>query len=227
MASGYRGSVVGSLGWLFEAGTVAGLGEAQLLERFLARGDEAAFEAILQRHGPMVLGVCRRVLDDPHDVADAFQATFLILVKKARSIRDRNALGTWLYGVARRVAVRAKVNARRRHARERTGVGAEGLDVDINPERSRSDRLEMQELRSTIDDELERLPARYRAPVILCDLEGRTHEQAAAQLGCPVGTVKSRLARGRERLRSRLGRRGGAPSAALLAAGLAAAAAHA
>ncbi len=133
MASGYRGSVVGSLGRLFEAGTVAGLSEAQLLERFLAQGDEAAFEAILQRHGPMVLGVCRRVLDDPHDIADAFQATFLILVKKARSIRDRDALGTWLYGVARRVAVRAKVNARRRHTRERTGIGAEGLDVDAGP----------------------------------------------------------------------------------------------
>ncbi len=123
MASGYRGSIVGTLGRLFEAGTFAGLGDAQLLERFLARGDEAAFEAILQRHGPMVLGVCHRVLDDPHDVADAFQATFLVLVKKARSIRDREALATWLYGVARRVAVRARVGARRRLARERTGVG--------------------------------------------------------------------------------------------------------
>jgi zinc protease len=223
MASGYRGSVVGSLGRLFEAGTVAGLGEAQLLERFLARGDEAAFEAILQRHGPMVLGVCRRVLDDPHDIADAFQATFLVLVKKARSIRDRDALGTWLYGVARRIAVRARVNARRRRTRERSG--AEGLDVDA--ERPRADRLEAQELRSMIDDELDRLPARYRAPVILCDLEGQTHEQAAAQLGCPVGTVKSRLSRGREQLRSRLVRRGVAPSAGLLAATLAAESAHA
>ena len=223
MASGYRGSVVGSLGRLFESGTVAGLGEAQLLERFLARGDEAAFEVILQRHGPMVLGVCRRVLGDPNDVADAFQATFLVLVKRARAIRDRDALGTWLYGVARRVAVRARVNARRQRSRERTG--AEGLDVDAGP--SRTDRLEAQELRSAIDDELERLPARYRAPVVLCDLEGRTHEQAAAQLGCPVGTVKSRLSRGREQLRSRLVRRGVAPSAGLLAATLAAESAHA
>jgi zinc protease len=225
MASGYRGSVVDSLGRLFEAGTVAGLGEAQLLERFLARGDEAAFEAILQRHGPMVLGVCRRVLDDPHDVADAFQATFLVLIKRARSIRERDALGTWLYGVARRVAVRARVNARRRNARERTGIDAEGRDVDRRG--SREDRLEAQELRSTIDAELERLPARYRAPVILCDLEGQTHEQAAAQLGCPVGTVKSRLSRGREQLRMRLVRRGVAPSVGLLAAMLAAESAHA
>jgi zinc protease len=227
MAGGYRGTAVGSLGRLFEAGTFAGLGEGQLLERFLARGDEAAFEAILQRHGPMVLGVCRRVLEDPHDIADAFQATFLILVKKARSIRDREALGTWLYGVARRVAVRARVDARRRHSRERTGIDPEGLDVDADRHRARSDRLEAQELRSLIDAELERLPARYRAPVILCDFEGQTHEQAAAQLGCPVGTIKSRLARGRERLRSRLVRRGVAPSAGLLAATLAADSAHA
>ncbi len=213
MAVGHRGSVIDSLGRLFDAGTVTGLSEAQLLERFLAHRDESAFEAILHRHGPMVLGVCRRILDDPHDVADAFQTTFLILVKKARSIRDRDVLATWLYGVARRVAVRAKVNARRRGNRERTG--AEVLDVE--PQQRRADRLESTELRSLIDDELERLPSRYRQPVILCDLEGQTHEQAAAQIGCPVGTVKSRLSRGREQLRSRLVRRGVAPSAALLA----------
>ena len=161
MASGHRGSVVDSLGRLFEAGTVTGLGEAQLLERFLAQGDEAAFEAILQRHGPMVLGVCRRVLDDPHDVADAFQTTFLILVKKARSIRDRDVLGTWLYGVARRVAVRAQVNARRRsHPRaDRDGGTGRGTS-----ERSRADRLEARSCASLIDAELERLPARYRQP---------------------------------------------------------------
>ena len=222
MASGHRGSVIDSLGRLFDAGTVAGLGEAQLLERFLAQRDEAAFEAILQRHGPMVLGVCRRMLDDPHDVADAFQATFLILVKKARSIRDRDVLGTWLYGVARRVAVRAQVNARRRRNRERTGSGGAGRGTNRAP-----DRLEATELRSLIDAELERLPSRYRAPVILCDLEGQTHEQAAAQIGCPVGTVKSRLSRGREQLRSRLVRRGVAPSAALLASTLAAESAQA
>ena len=221
MAIGHRGSIIDSLGRLFDSGTVTGLSEAQLLDRFLTQSDEAAFEAILHRHGPMVLGVCRRVLDDPHDVADAFQTTFLILVKKARSIRDRDVLGTWLYGVARRVAVRAKVNARRRRTRER--AGAEGLDV----EQPRADRLEANELRSLIDAELERLPSRYRQPVILCDLEGQTHEQAAAQIGCPVGTVKSRLSRGREQLRSRLVRRGVAPSAGLLASTLAAESAHA
>ena len=223
MAKGHRDSVIDSLELLFDAGTVTGLSEAQLLERFLAHRDESAFEAILHRHGPMVLGVCRRILDDPHDVADAFQTTFLILVKKARSIRDRDVLGTWLYGVARRVAVRAQVNARRRSTRERTG--SEGLDVEH--QRSRADRLEAIELRNLLDAELERLPARYRQPVILCDLEGQTHEQAAAQIGCPVGTVKSRLARGREQLRSRLVRRGVAPSAALLVSTIAADAAQA
>jgi zinc protease len=221
MAIGHRGSIIDSLGRLFDAGTVTGLGEAQLLERFLAHRDEAAFEAILHRHGPMVLGVCRRVLDDPHDAADAFQTTFLILVKKARSIRDRDVLGTWLHGVAHRVAVRAKVNARTRRTRER--AAAEGTDV----EQPGADRLEVNELRSLIDAELDRLPTRYRQPVILCDLEGQTHEQAAAHIGCPVGTVKSRLSRGREQLRSRLVRRGVAPSAGLLASMLAAESAHA
>ena len=221
MAIGHRGSIIDSLGRLFDAGTLSGLGEAQLLERFLTQGDEAAFEAILHRHGPMVLGVCRRVLDDPHDVADAFQTTFLILIKKAPSIRDRDVLGTWLYGVARRVAVRAKVGDRLRHSRQ--GSKVEGLDV----EQARTDRLEEIELRSLIDTELEQLPSRYRQPLVLCDLEGQTHEQAALQIGCPVGTVKSRLSRGREQLRSRLVRRGVAPSAALVASLLAAESAHA
>ena len=125
MASGYRGSVVGSLGRLFEAGTVAGLGEAQLLERFLAQGDGAAFEAILQRHGPMVLGVCRRVLDDPHDVADAFQATFLVLVKKARGLWVRDSLGPWLHQVAFRTASCARsAAARRQRLEQRAAIPA-------------------------------------------------------------------------------------------------------
>src|SRR3954447_6451072 len=125
MSTGHYGAVLRHLQRLFSLGTVAGLTEWQLLHRYVTRHDEAAFEALVARHGPMVLGVCRRVLDDPHDVEDAFQATFLVLVKKAGSIRDRDVLGTWLYGVARRVAVRARVEARRRRARERAGV--EGL----------------------------------------------------------------------------------------------------
>jgi RNA polymerase sigma factor (sigma-70 family) len=210
MPSVYRGAVIDSLQRLYETGTVTALDERQLLERFIARGDESAFEAILQRHGPMVLRVCRRVLHDPHDVDDAFQATFLILVKKAGSIRDRDVLGTWLHGVARRVAVRARGDLRRRRSREQTG-GA-GFDVADH----RVDQADANGIRSLIDDELERLPSRYRATLILCGLEGQTHEQAAVSLGCPVGTIKSRLSRGRERLRLRLARRGLATPTLLL-----------
>ena len=119
MISGRVAPVARSVERLFTDGTMTGAGEGQLLDRFLAEGDEEAFEAILRRHGPMVLGVCRRVLSDPHDVEDAFQATFLLLVRRAGSIRDRSVLGPWLHGVARRVAVRARVNARRRRSRER------------------------------------------------------------------------------------------------------------
>jgi zinc protease len=209
MARVARGSIVESLGRLFATGTATALGEVELLERFVSQGDPGAFEVILQRHGPMVLRVCRRVLDDPNDVDDAFQATFLILVKKAASIREREVLGTWLYGVARRVAVRARVNARLRRLRERSDVDAVAM------EKPRENAAEALELRALLDDELERLPNRYRAPVVLCDLEGQTHEQAAAQLRCPVGTVKSRLSRGRDRLRARLLRRGVVPAAAL------------
>ena len=122
MLNASPGSVLDSVARLFESGTVAALGESQLLDRFAAEGDPAAFEAILRRHGPMVLGVCRRVLDDPNDVDDAFQATFLLLVKKARSIRNRDDLGTWLHGVARRVASGPGSTPRRRRAWERAGA---------------------------------------------------------------------------------------------------------
>jgi RNA polymerase sigma factor (sigma-70 family) len=197
-----RGAVVHSIQRLFDQGTVVALDERQLLDRFVSRGDESAFEAIVGRHGPMVLSVCRRVLDNQHDVEDAFQATFLILVKKASSIRDRDMLGTWLHGVARRVAVRARANSRRRQPHERIGV--ESLEVRDNSKVP----AESNEIRAVVDDELERLPYRYRAALLLCDMEGQTHEQAAVQMRCPVGTVKSRLSRGRERLRIRLARRG-------------------
>ena len=127
MPSVSHGAVVDSIQRLFDQGTVVALGEKQLLDRFLSRGDESAFEAIVGRHGPMVLSVCRHVLHDQHEIEDAFQATFLILVKKAGSIRDRDVLGTWLYAVARRVAVRARANSRRRQSRER--VGLESVEV--------------------------------------------------------------------------------------------------
>ena len=197
-----QSGLVETIQWLFESGTTASLPEKELLDRFLARGDESAFEAIVNRHGRMVLGVCRHVLSDEHDVEDAFQATFLILVKKAKSIRNRDVLGSWLYGVARRVAVRARADSKRRRSREQ--IGLDQIDVPDD----RDDGIESHEFRAILDRELDSLPVRFRTPLILCDIEGQTHEQAAIELRCPVGTVKSRLARGRERLRSRLVRRG-------------------
>jgi RNA polymerase sigma factor (sigma-70 family) len=145
---------------------MTGLSEAQLLERFLARGDQVAFEAIVMRHGPMVLGVCRRLLGDPHDVEDAFQATFLILLRKAGSIRNQQILGTWLYGVARRVAVRLRTDARRRRARELVGA------AEMAKESAHLGWEESNELRVILDQEVSRLTDKFRSPVVLCDLEG-------------------------------------------------------
>ena len=200
---------------LFRFGAAGGLTDGQLLERFATRRDagaDAAFAALVQRHGPMVWGVCRRALDDPHAAADAFQATFLVLVRKAGSIRVDDSLGRWLYGVSRRVAIRARRTAARRASRETAGVEALAAP-DPAPDHS--------EWLAELDREIARLPERYRAAVVLCDLGGTTHEEAARQLGCAVGTVGSRLSRGRERLRERLTRRGLAPVAAAAGAGLA------
>ncbi|MDB5351379.1 MAG: polymerase sigma factor, sigma-70 family [Planctomycetota bacterium] len=193
---------------LFTVGTVAGLSDGELLGRFAGRSDEAAFEALATRHGPMVLGVCRRILDDGHAAEDAFQATFLVLVKRSGSLRDGGRLGPWLHGVARRVALRARARAVRRRDVERSG-----LDTLAAPEadRERAERL------AVIDEEVGRLPERYRSPLILCYFEGLTHEEAARQLGCPLGTVRSRIARARDRLRDRLTRRGLVAPATLLA----------
>jgi RNA polymerase sigma factor (sigma-70 family) len=201
MAAG-RGALLNSIQRLFQAGPVSGLDERALLERFVARRDEAAFAALVMRHGPLVLGACRRILREPHDVEDAFQATFLILMMRASEVRDPGRLGPWLYGVARRVALRARANAarRREHSVDLTNYPAESV-----PDTDHRDVLEV------IDAEVDRLPARYRAAVVLCDLEGLTYAEAAGRLRCPQGTVQSRLARGRARLRERLTRRGLAP----------------
>ncbi len=196
---------------LFGAGAAGGASDGQLLERFRARGGdpdaEAAFGVLVARHGPMVLGVCRRALRDPDAAADAFQATFLVLVRKAGSVRVEDSLGRWLYGVSRRVAARARVEAARRASREGPGPGPEPAVP--------SDDGGRRELLEALDEEVARLPEPFRAAVLLCDLEGMTHEAAAGQLGCPVGTVESRLSRGRKRLRERLTRRGLAPSVAV------------
>ncbi len=212
MRMGQRSGIVfGEIQRLFSRGTVSGLSEGQLLARFVGERDEVAFEAIVSRHGPMVLGICRRLLEDPHDVEDAFQATFLVLVRKARQLRDRDLLANWLYGVAPRVATRSRRDRSLRRVRERTDIAK---DMVTSPEDV--DRLE---LGSVIDAEVARLPARFRTPIVLCYFEGLTHDQAAERMNCPVGTVRSRMSKGRELLRSRLSRRGLAPTPALLAIG--------
>ena len=210
---GGHGVLARQVGRLLGGGSAVALGEDRLLARFALDRDEAAFEALVARHGPMVLGTCRRMLTDPRDVEDAFQATFLVLARRAGSIRDPDRLGPWLHGVARRVAARARALATRRAAIERPG----GEDRAVAPAPS----LEADELRSALDEELARLPEKYRAPLVLCYLEGLTHDEAARHLRWPVGTVRSRLAGGRDRLRARLTRRGLAPTPAALPALLA------
>ena len=212
MSSTQRGTVLQRLDRLFSDGTLAGLGDGELLERFRTRRDEAAFEALVELHGPMVLGLCRRFLRDPRDVEDAFQATFLVLVRRAGAIRNGGLLSSWLYGVALRVATRARTNLLRRRGREHSLGAAEFA--------STPDGHDMLGLGPVLDQELSRLPAKYRAPLVLCYLRGRTHDQAASELCCPVGTVRSRMARGRDLLKRRLTGRGCAPNAALFGLGL-------
>ena len=208
-------TVYRDLDTLFEFGSLAGTSDGQLLERFTSVhgvGGQSAFEEVVRRHGPMVLGVCQRVLSDRQAAEDAFQATFLVLAMKARSIRKRESLGPWLHGVAARVARRARALERRRRE---TAMPAEA------PDWTGPDAPELAELRSILDEELERLPEKYRRPVVLCYLEGQTQEEAARALGWTKGTVSGRLARAKELLRGRLTRRGLASTASLLGASLA------
>ncbi len=183
-----------------------------LLERFAGQRDEAAFTALVRRHGSMVWRVCRRVLHDWHDAEDVFQATFLTLARKAASIRKQESLSCWLHGVAYRLSLQVHADARKR--RNRLGSTANVSPADP------ADDLTWRELRSVLDEELNRLPEKYRAPLLLCYLEGQTRDEAAQQLKCPLGTLKSRLERGRELLRTRLTRRGLTLSVGLLATGL-------
>jgi RNA polymerase sigma factor (sigma-70 family) len=189
-----------------------GASDAALLERFVGRRDPEAFAALVGRHGPMVLGLCKRLLRREQDAEDAFQATFLVLARRAPAIGSRDRLASWLYGVARKVAHRARTLATR---------AARPLGPDDEPAAPDGDEASRNELRRVLDEEVGRLPARYRAPVVLCHLEGRTNEEAARELSCPVGTVKGRLNRARDLLRRRLTRRGLAPSASVLVAALA------
>ncbi len=192
MASVIRGAVLRQIEQLYREGTFAGLGDAALLERYRVDRDEAAFEGLVNRHGPMVLGLCRRMLREPEDVHDAFQATFLILVRRAAAIRDGDLLSNWLYGVAYRVAIRARANRARRRGRE-TAIA--NLEAAVFPEST-----ELRELKPLIDRELNRLPLKYRAPMILCHLNeshartGGRGDRLSGRHGAQPPGSRSRLA---------------------------------
>ncbi len=205
--------MLGPIDVLFRVGTMSGLSDEQLLDRFTDRHDEvarAAFTTLVERHGPMVLRVCDRVLNNPHDAQDAFQATFLVLMRKVKSVRRRDSVAAWLYGVARRVSSHARAAEARRKAVEQAARHVPEVTAALG----------IADLELDIWDEVDRLPDVQRAAVVLCYLDGLTHEQAAQRLGWPVGTLRSRLARARERLRGRLERRGFAPAVLGPSAGL-------
>lgn len=182
--------------------------DGQLLRRFTSAGDEAAFATLVRRHGPMILGVCQRVLHTHQDVEDAFQITFIVLVRKARTISNPDQLANWLYGVAYRSSLKVRANIVKRRAKETQALvnspRADGLDTG------------WADVRPVLDEEVNRLPDKYRLPFVLCHLEGKTNEEASRLIGCPKGTVLSRLAWARQRLRTRLARRGVGLSVATL-----------
>jgi RNA polymerase sigma factor (sigma-70 family) len=202
-------AVVRDLQTLFGPGVLGTLSDAQLLDRFLDRREGAVFEAIIRRHGPMAWGVCHRILQDYHDAEDAFQATFLVLARRAASIKPREKLGNWLYGVAYQTAMKARAQRTKRRTRE--AHLSELPEPMITPDHPRD------ELAEALERELSRLPERYRTPIVLCELEGMSHKQAARQLGWPIGTVSSRLSRARSMLAKRLSPHGAALSVSSLA----------
>src|SRR5436305_97347 len=207
------GRLSGVLHHLHDGLKADGPSDGRLLEHYLARRDEAAFAALVRRHGPMVLGVCRRVLGNTHDAEDAFQATFLVLARKVADAARCRALGAWLYTVAYRVALRAR--ARRAALTDRECA------LEESPPAAGLDPLSAagwREVGRVIDEEVSRLPEKYRAPFVLFHLEGCTSAEVARELGCPVGTVESWLTRARARLRRALTRRGLTPAHGLFAA---------
>jgi RNA polymerase sigma factor (sigma-70 family) len=197
---------------LFREGVTGDLADADLLERFAdrrenAEGAELAFEGLVRRHGAMVFRVCRTILRDPHDAEDAFQATFLVLARQAASIRNRASLASWLHGVARRIAHYARLAGQRRRRHERRAASL--------AERFATERC-LDDVAAVVHLELNQLPAKYREVIVLCDMEGLTEGQAARRLDRPIGTIRSQLSRGRQRLRCRLIRRGLAPATVAL-----------
>jgi RNA polymerase sigma factor (sigma-70 family) len=198
---------------LYDAGTLGNLTDAQLLDRFLADRDADAFATLVDRHARLVWGVCRRMLQSHHDAEDAFQATFLVLARKAASVVPRERLPNWLYGVAYLTARKARARSAQRQRREKP--------VAVLPEPQARMPNAPDERLTLLDRELYHLPEKYRAPIVLCELNGLSHEEAARRIGCPVGTLSARLSRGRALLGRRLGRRGAALSAPALTALLA------
>jgi RNA polymerase sigma factor (sigma-70 family) len=212
MATDSVGQVIQSLRQAMLRHDGAGLTDGQLLDVFIERREEAAFAALVRRHGPMVWGVCLRVLRNHHDAEDAFQATFLVLVRKAASIRPREMVANWLYGVARQTALKARATINKRRMREKQGAEI--------PEPATAEQDCWNDLRHLLDQELSRLPDKYRVAVVLCDLECKTRKEVARQLGLPEGTVASRLATARTMLAKRLARHGLGMGAGSLAAAL-------
>jgi RNA polymerase sigma factor (sigma-70 family) len=207
--NGVMDAVVRDLQTLFGIGVMGARSDGQLLDRFVERREGAVFEAIVRRHGPMVWGVCRRVLRDHHDAEDAVQATFLVLARKAASIMPREKLGNWLYGVANQTSMKARAKRTKRRGRE-------GQVPDMpEPEATSQDLRD--DLTELLDQELSRLPEKYRIPIVVCELEGKTHKEAASQLGWPIGTVSSRLSRAKSMLARRLSRQGVSLSVSSLA----------
>jgi RNA polymerase sigma factor (sigma-70 family) len=182
--------------------------DQELLARFVEHADETAFAALVQRHGDMVLGVCRRVLHDAHHADDAWQATFLVLARKAKSVRQRQSIGSWLHGVAFRAAANLKRDLTRRRVHERLAIGQH--TTECTPQSWRDEW-------HILDEELQRLPERLKTPLVLCYLQGKTQDEAAQELGWSTATLRGRLNRGRRLLRQRLTRRGLTLSTALLA----------
>jgi RNA polymerase sigma factor (sigma-70 family) len=216
MPGGPSSQVFKDLEVLFRFGVVGELSDGQLLDQFVTRRGEAAedaFTVLVQRHGPMVLGTCKRILNNAHEAEDAFQATFLVLARKAATIARRETLAAWLYGVALRTAKDARSRSLRRKAREARVSERESIDSQ--------DGEPPGELRTVIDEELAKLPEHFRAAVLLCELEGLSREEAAARLKIPEGTLSSRLARAKGLLRDRLARRGLGVSTVALTSALA------
>ena len=185
---------------LFSDGTAVGFDDGQLLARYAAARDEPAFEALVARHGQMVLATCRAILHREHDVEDAFQATFLVLARKARSVRCGDALGGWLHRVAYRISVEASAEARRRRRRE--------AEISTMTTAPRTPTTPEPDVAAMVHEEVDRLPEKHRLPVVLCDLDGLTYEQAAGRLRWTVPTLRCRLATARQPLHGRLARRG-------------------